>query len=123
MSKPRVYTEEQKKANADAQRRRRKADPDKYREMGKLSERRRKVKRYGLTQESYAQMWTDQDKQCAICKVKEAPHGRFWHTDHCHTTGKVRGILCHHCNLMLGNARDSITNLENAISYLKETNV
>jgi hypothetical protein len=39
--------------------------------------------------------------------------------DHNHSTGKFRGMLCHHCNRGLGNFKDDIQNLENAILYLK----
>ena len=35
------------------------------------------------------------------------------------STGKFRGMLCHHCNRGLGNFKDNIQNLENAILYLK----
>ena len=38
--------------------------------------------------------------------------------DHCHETGKIRGILCHLCNNLLGNARDNTTILASAIDYL-----
>jgi hypothetical protein len=40
--------------------------------------------------------------------------------DHCHTTGKVRGLLCHACNRALGNFGDNIANLEQAIIYLSK---
>jgi hypothetical protein len=54
---------------------------------------------------------------CAIC------YGRAhrWHLDHDHQTGKVRGVLCHQCNIMLGMARDSVTILENGARYLTGT--
>ena len=39
--------------------------------------------------------------------------------DHCHTSNEVRGILCLKCNMALGNFKDSIENLQNAIKYLK----
>lgn len=39
--------------------------------------------------------------------------------DHCHKTKRVRGIICHHCNLVLGHARDSVEVLSAAIAYLK----
>jgi hypothetical protein len=42
--------------------------------------------------------------------------------DHNHTTGKFRGMLCNHCNRGLGNFFDNISNLENAITYLKQRN-
>ena len=41
--------------------------------------------------------------------------------DHCHTTGKIRGVLCRHCNLGLGHFRDDLNFLQKAIAYLQCT--
>lgn len=41
------------------------------------------------------------------------------HVDHDHETGLIRGLLCHHCNTLLGHAKDSVDVLEAAIVYLK----
>jgi Recombination endonuclease VII len=62
-------------------------------------------------------MFAQQGECCAICKTTEPGH-HGWAIDHCHTTGKVRGILCQKCNPMLGYARDQIAILEAAIDYL-----
>lgn len=43
-----------------------------------------------------------------------------WHLDHCHSTNRFRGILCQHCNHLLGNARDSEEVLLGAIKYLNQ---
>jgi Recombination endonuclease VII len=51
---------------------------------------------------------------CEICG-----EGGALVVDHCHLTGRVRGLLCaRHCNLMLGHARDNTTVLARAIEYL-----
>jgi hypothetical protein len=42
------------------------------------------------------------------------------HVDHNHMTGKVRGLLCHHCNVGIGHFEDNIVLLSNAITYLGE---
>jgi hypothetical protein len=57
---------------------------------------------------------------CAICHT-DTPKGKGWHVDHCHDSKVVRGVLCHHCNLMLGHARDSIDTLRTAINYLEKS--
>lgn len=42
-----------------------------------------------------------QQGKCAICEVQLNFESRKWHVDHDHTTGKARGVLCHHCNTNL----------------------
>lgn len=70
----------------------------------------------GVTVEDVQQMWERQNHQCAICKV---PITLKAHLDHDHTTGKVRGLLCPHCNHGLGKFKDSVENLLAAIEYLR----
>ena len=118
--KKRVFTEEQKAASREAQRKRRAANPERVREVTRESERRRRLRKYGITEEEFSSMWEKQNYRCAICKIETPSSGRNWHIDHSHATGKVRAILCHHCNILLGNAKDSILILESAIQYLKE---
>lgn len=63
--------------------------------------RRRGLKRlYGITMEEYEAMWKRQGGKCAICGVSE--NGRKLSVDHSHKTGKVRELLCQHCNVVLG---------------------
>ena len=76
---------------------------------------------YGITTEDYERMLEEQGGRCAICKTDQ-PGGRlnkYFNVDHCHSTGKVRGLLCMACNTMLGQADDDITTLSNAITYLE----
>jgi hypothetical protein len=75
---------------------------------------------YGITLEQRIELFNQQGKACAICKTTSSA-GRGFHLDHCHATKKVRGILCHHCNLMIGQAKDRVETLERAIRYLKRT--
>jgi hypothetical protein len=65
-------------------------------------------------------MFTKQDGRCKICNIVQEELIKALAVDHCHTTGKVRGLLCRECNLMLGNANDNIENLKAAIAYLEE---
>lgn len=55
-------------------------------------------RRYGITQEDYIKMWEEQDGKCKLCGKK--PEG-YLDIDHDHKTGRVRGLLCRGCNLML----------------------
>jgi hypothetical protein len=76
-------------------------------------------RKYGITSADRAEMLEAQGFACAICRDPE-PGGRgTWHVDHCHTSGRVRGLLCYRCNQGLGYFRDNTSHLENAIAYLK----
>jgi hypothetical protein len=76
-------------------------------------------KKYNLTEEDYAYKLIEQNHKCFICGMdeEEIPKKRLF-VDHCHETGKIRKLLCHHCNAGLGHFKDSIQNLTKAISYL-----
>ena len=75
---------------------------------------------YGLTIEQYDLILESQNNCCAICKT-DTPSGRGrFHVDHNHKTGEIRGLLCHHCNLALGNFKDDVPTLLNAIDYLNK---
>ena len=80
--------------------------------------------RYGITTEQYAEMVKIQNNRCAICGNEEtAKHNRTGlvqklAVDHCHTTGKNRGLLCQDCNRGLGKFKDSPQRLKKAIEYL-----
>ncbi len=76
--------------------------------------------RYGITKEEYATLLEYQAGRCAICDSEGCPTGRALAVDHCHTTNKVRGLLCSHCNMGLGMFKDSTPRLTSAIQYLKE---
>ena len=74
---------------------------------------------YGITEETYLAMLEAQDGACAICNTK-TPTGKWkvFAVDHCHTTGKVRGLLCNECNRGMGLLKDSPELLQKAIDYL-----
>ena len=82
-------------------------------------------KNYGLTLEEYEKYLVAQNYSCAICKQPETKLD--WKTkrllplavDHCHTTEKIRGLLCADCNRALGMFQDNQEILQNAIEYLK----
>ncbi len=58
---------------------------------------------------------------CALCGAASPGSANGWATDHDHATGRVRGVLCHGCNVGLGAFRDSIDKLQRAIRYLRRT--
>ncbi len=110
---------ERGKATNNAQSRRwRKANPDKL----KKSYRKHDLKRhYGMTPMEWDAMFAVQGCACAVCKATTP--GRktgHWSTDHDHTTGKVRGILCNGCNMALGQAKDDPLRLRLLAEYLEE---
>ena len=74
-------------------------------------------KKYRLTLVEVTQIELRQDGKCAICheEFNEKP----FHVDHCHESGKVRGLLCHTCNVGLGSFHDNKTKLLEAINYLE----
>ncbi len=76
--------------------------------------------KYGISLEQYNHLLKVQWNACKICG-STAPSGGVFSVDHCHKTGKVRGLLCHLCNIGLGAFKDSTETLKKAISYL-ETN-
>lgn len=59
------------------------------------------------------------EKVCEICKKTSKENGKALAIDHCHTTGKIRGILCQKCNLGIGFLKDNIQFMKKAIKYLK----
>jgi hypothetical protein len=75
--------------------------------------------RYGITVEEKADLLFQQGNRCAICGTDNPDTATGWHIDHCHSTKKIRGILCQKCNNMLGMAKDSTEILARAISYLE----
>lgn len=90
-------------------------------EKRKEDDRRR---RYGVSPEEYCSMISFQKGLCAICGAEFSNRQKMLsspHIDHCHDTGKVRGLLCHRCNSLLGLAEDSLVVLDNAKRYLNES--
>lgn len=80
----------------------------------------RRVKlRYGITAEVYDDLLEYQKGVCAICGKPDTR--KMLGVDHNHLTGKVRGLLCHSCNVLIGHARENTEILNKAIAYLEST--
>lgn len=77
-------------------------------------------KKYRISPEDYTTMLSSQGGVCAVCGGVN-PSGRRLAIDHCHSTGKVRGLLCTNCNLICGHAGDSTEILEGVIKYLRNS--
>lgn len=80
---------------------------------------------YGLTSAQWESVFEKQSRRCAICSATEPTRtGRraaLWSTDHDHTTGAIRGILCVACNLFLGYGQDDPSLFQKAVHYLTRT--
>jgi hypothetical protein len=75
---------------------------------------------YGITHQDYLDMLEAQNGRCKICGT-DTPGGKgTFHVDHCHNSNKVRGLLCHKCNVGLGHFNDNISLLSAAILYLNK---
>ncbi|RRV29834.1 hypothetical protein EGJ23_01400 [Pseudomonas sp. o96-267] len=79
---------------------------------------------YRLEQDEYQAMLESQGGACAICGAQstgvreKGKRERSLSVDHCHTTGKVRGLLCHNCNFGIGHFKDNPDLLRIAMAYL-----
>jgi len=82
------------------------------------SNRNAAIKRhFGIDQKEYEMILEKQDFKCAIClKLKSSKNLDI---DHCHKSGKVRGLLCRPCNMGLGYFKDSPNLLTKAADYLR----
>ena len=77
---------------------------------------------WGVTREQYNELLEKQNHSCYMCKTHISKLDRGLFVDHNHQTGKVRGLLCHKCNVVIGFTEESIDRLEKIINYLKKHN-
>jgi hypothetical protein len=75
--------------------------------------------RFGIGFDEYARMFQSQNGKCAICDKHQAEFNIKFAVDHCHQTGKIRGLLCVHCNHGLGKFFDRTDLLRKSIEYLE----
>ena len=95
----------------------RKNDPKKTAVYARRSNLRRY---YGLEESEYNVLFDSQDGKCSICQKQLERISRSTHIDHCHSSGKIRGILCHHCNTAIGLFGDDVEKIKAAIEYLEK---
>jgi hypothetical protein len=72
---------------------------------------------YGISLEDYNNIHLHQLGRCRLCD-NPCPSGKRLAVDHCHSTGKVRGLLCVNCNTALGSFKDNLELLKKAVKYL-----
>lgn len=101
------------------QRNKQKITEVKKRNRGQYHTRKYALKhKYGITVEQYDAMLARQKGKCGLCGKKPKPDKRLA-VDHCHRTGKVRGLLCHCCNNGLGCFNDNTDLMLLAVAYVE----
>lgn len=75
---------------------------------------------YNLTVDEYNKIFQDQNGCCKICGKHQTEFKAKLAVDHCHKTGKIRGLLCNNCNRGIGHLKESILLLKNAIKYIND---
>jgi hypothetical protein len=90
-----------------------------YEEYGRAAHFRRS---YGITQEDFDILLKKQNYKCYACGFVQGSFktDRLF-VDHCHSTGKIRGLLCQGCNIALGGVKDKIETLKKLIEYLENS--
>ena len=89
------------------------ANPDKRKDS-------RLRKTHGISRVDFLELLAIQNNCCAICGYTSEKHGPMWPVvDHCHVTGKIRGLLCMNCNQALGKLKDNYANILTAAMYLQ----
>lgn len=104
-----------RKHNTNLQRR---LEYQKSAEIRALCKDRELRKNFGISLSEYEQLLQVQQGKCLGCEKHESELLRKLAVDHCHKTGKVRGLLCGNCNTALGLVKENIKTLQNMMEYL-----
>lgn len=108
-----AYREKHRDKMNAKRRARRAANPEKEK-AGRLR------RSHNMTLQEYELLLQVQNFKCLICGSSHGDWGRkYLVVDHCHTTGRIRGLLCHPCNSMLGHGRDNPEFLRKGAAYLE----
>lgn len=95
----------------------------KQKELDKITAKKQKQRdyyykrTYGLSLDTYDKIKASQNNACKICEKTDCKLV----VDHCHTTERVRGLLCHNCNVALGHLRDKPEVIGKCIEYLQDS--
>ena len=98
--------------------------PEMTARLNKRGRRWQVLKKYGLSPEEYARLQKEHNGRCAVCGEEECKKSKLGKTheltvDHDHTTGKVRALLCHRCNVAIGLCKENPDLFRRIIDYLK----
>jgi hypothetical protein len=74
---------------------------------------------YSISKDDFTKMLVDQGGACAVCHSKFESN-KDTHVDHNHKTGRIRGLLCFKCNILLGNSNENTATLSGAIAYINK---
>lgn len=118
-------TEKRKKQIREAVRKWKERNKERVKTFNRLYSERNKDKKqnyrllreYGITLQAFKEM-KETTKHCEICSVSFLE--KTAHIDHCHASGRVRGLLCFNCNAALGMLKESKQILQNALNYLEK---
>ena len=80
--------------------------------------------KYGITPDMYRELIIKQNGKCAVCGNGETVLSRYGiplrlAVDHCHTTGRIRGLLCNRCNRLIGIVNDDPALLRRMAAYIE----
>lgn len=85
-----------------------------------ISRKHHLKKKFGISLDTYNEMFSQQSGSCAICGKHELDNGgKRLAIDHNHETGQIRSLLCHNCNTGIGHFEDDVSIVEKAVNYLK----
>ena len=72
---------------------------EEYKQNNTIKSRKSSLKlNYNLTENDFIEMLKQQNHECAVCGIEQVKCASKFNIDHCHKTGKIRGLLCYACN-------------------------
>lgn len=74
---------------------------------------------YGIRQDEFDALLARQDGKCAVCGGGPNGPGTRLHIDHCHTSNRIRGLLCAKCNTAVGLLGDDPKRADALAAYLR----
>ena len=127
LKKNKIYNEKNREKRLEYSRKRYRENPERSKAQAAAWRKRNRGKvcwysrknRYGITKEEFDRLLSKQKGVCGIC-LEDASDTRYGlGVDHCHRTKKVRGLLCHRCNMAIGSLGDDPERIKRAAAYVK----